>query len=304
MRFRGLDLNLLVVLDTLLTARNVSRASEKLNLSQSATSSALSRLREQFDDEILVPLGRELVPTLRALELAPVIRAILMQIETNVLSNPEFDPVTSTRRFRLMASDFVCLVAARHALIAISRVAPGMQFDIVAPSDEPAAAIERGEVDILIMPDFVISNSHPSEILFQDGFACIIDETNESVGDNLTLDQYLALPHAIVRFSGKRQPAFEDFFIGRYGHTRSIEVITSSHATLPFMVAGTQRIATLHERHARLAAGYLPLRVLPVPITIPPIRELIQWHTINNRDAGLAWVRRMLIANQGPAASS
>jgi LysR family transcriptional regulator, nod-box dependent transcriptional activator len=300
-RFHGLDLNLLVVLDRLLIDRNVSRASERLNLSQPATSGALARLREHLGDELLVQAGRSLVLTPRAQALAPAVRAILVQIENKLLSKSVFDPAASDRHFRIIASDYACLVALRYGLAAISRVSPGMRFDILPFSDEPFNGLERGEADLLIFPEPYLSSDHPSELLFEDAYVCVVDKANKRIGNSLTFEEYLAGPHAIVRFSMTRQPALEDWFVRHYGHVRAIEVITSNHATLPFFVVGTDRIATLHERHCRLVANYLPLRVLPVPVEIPPIKEMIQWHAVNDGDEALAWVRQMLIMNQMPA---
>src|SRR5262249_31236964 len=110
---------------------------------------------------------------------------------------------------------------------------------------------------------------------------------------------YLGLPHVVARFSSLRQPAFEERFLEQTGHSRLVQVVASSHTVLPFLVAGTRRIATLQKRHARLAARTLPLRVLSSPIAIPPIREMLQWHSMNNSDGAVTWVRDALISHYG-----
>jgi hypothetical protein len=107
-----------------------------------------------------------------------------------------------------------------------------------------------------------------------------------------------------VRFSNGRQPAFEDWFVGRFGQSRTIDITTSNHATLPYFVAGTRRIATLHARHGQLAAQNLPLRLLDVPTEIPPIREVIQWNAINSGDDAMMWVVEMLVAHHDQAERS
>ncbi|MDP3895577.1 MAG: LysR family transcriptional regulator [Mesorhizobium sp.] len=295
MRFKGLDLNLIVVLDRLLTEQNVSRASDQLHLSQSATSAALARLREYFGDQLLTQIGRRMVPTPRGLELGPAVRAVLMQIDARVLNREAFDPAISNRSFRIMASDYVSLVALRHGLARISAMAPAMTFTITPGDETPARMLERGDVDLLIMPDRFVSELHPSIEYFRDRYVCVADPDFRQSGGDLTFDEFLSKPHAVVRFSQGRQLTFEDWFLERYGHARRIELITTSYASLPYLIAGSRRLATLHERHADLAAPMLGLAVMPCPVEIPPIREVIQWHSAMDGDDALEWVRSMLL---------
>jgi LysR family transcriptional regulator, nod-box dependent transcriptional activator len=295
MRFKGLDLNLMVVLDRLLAEQNVSRAAEALNLSQSATSAALARLREHFGDELLTQMGRRMLPTPLGLELAQAVRAILMRIDRDVLNREAFDPARSTRSFRIMASDYVSLVALRHGLASIAASAPNMNFEILPAGETPARVLEHGEIDLLIMPDRYVSDQHPLEEYFTDRYVCVVDPALRDARSEFSFKTYLSLPHAVVRFAQSRQLTFEDWFLERYGHARRIELVTSSYASLPYFVAGTGRIATLHERHARLVAGMLGLLILPCPIEIPTIREVIQWHSTRNADEALAWVRQQLL---------
>ena len=120
MRFNKLDLNLLVVLNALLTECNISRAAEKIYLSQSATSSALARLRDYFDDELLVSSGRQLVLTPRAKELVEPVREVLMRIDSTIATQPQFDPATETRTFTILVSDYTMAVLVPPSPAAIS----------------------------------------------------------------------------------------------------------------------------------------------------------------------------------------
>ena len=134
MHFQKLDLNLLVALDALIEERSVSRAADRLNLSQSAMSSALSRLREYFGDELLVPVGRRMEPTALALNLAPAIREILQRIRVTIQARPSFDPATAERRFRVMTSDYLVEVLLADVLRELADTAPGIQMQIL-PSE-------------------------------------------------------------------------------------------------------------------------------------------------------------------------
>src|SRR5579872_2823544 len=130
MDFRGLDLNLLVAMDALFAERSVSRAGERLHLSQSATSGALARLRYTFRDPLLVPVGRTMALTPLAEGLVGPIREFLLRAEFILHASPVFDPATSPRKFRLMMSDYVETVVMTEALPRIQKVAPGITFEL------------------------------------------------------------------------------------------------------------------------------------------------------------------------------
>jgi len=299
MRFRGLDLNLLVALDALLAEANVSKAGRRLGLSQSATSNALQRLRQHFRDDLLVQIGRSMALTPLANALSPSVRAVLMQIEGQLMSRPKFNAETSARHVKIMASDYVAMVALRYGLSAIGRQAPRMRFEVIPVSEQPARSIEHGEVDLLIMPDVYVSPAHPKEVYFTDRYVCIADVNNRYVGSRLKFDEYLALRHVVVRFASGRQPTFEERFVERHSQSRNVDVMVPSFSAAPFFVAGTDRIATVHERHALLVAASLGLRIVALPAKIPPVVEVIQWHLMNNGDDALAWVRSTLLQHLG-----
>ena len=164
MDFSGLDLNLLVALDALLAERSVSRAGERLHLSQSATSGALARLREAFRDPLLVVVGRAMTLTPLAESLIEPIRVFLLQAEFILHQSPVFNPAKSTRRFRVMMSDYVETVIMSEALPRIQRLAPGVTFELF--SNDNSRGIERGEIDLSITPSRYLAQGHPAEHLF------------------------------------------------------------------------------------------------------------------------------------------
>lgn len=172
MHFRGLDLNLLVALDALITERSISRTGEKIHLSQSATSGTLARLREYFKDDLLVPVGRKMVLTPLAEDLAQPVRQLLVQAEAIIHRSPAFSPEKSDRTFRLIMSDYVTTVLMSRALPEIQRQAPGITVQVLVPGAK-TDALERGEADMMIMPKQYLSENHPSEPLFEDDFVCI-----------------------------------------------------------------------------------------------------------------------------------
>jgi len=290
MRFGRLDLNLLVALDALLTERSVSLAADRLCLSQSATSSALGRLREYFGDELLVVKGRSMILTARAEELIEPVRAVLEQIRTTVSVAPPFDPATADRVVRIMASDYSTEVLLTGVLADLEKTAPNMRFEIQPMHDTPIEAIERGYIDLLLTIDYAISADHPSQLLFEDDYVVVGDRNNPALATPMTRDLYFSLGHVTARFGKARVPAFEDWFVRRQKQQRRVEVVAPSFLSLPGLVVGTNRIATMHRRMAEMVVRTQPLVMREIPFAIPPIRESIQWNIANTNDRALRWV--------------
>lgn len=290
MRFQRLDLNLLVALDALLAEKSVSLAAERIFLSQSATSSALGRLREYFGDELLVVRGRQMVLTARAESLVEPVRAVLEQIRTTIAVAPAFEPATSDRAIRMMASDYSTEVLVSTALRDLSAKAPGMQFEIMPLNDAPIDTLERGAIDLLLTIDFAISPDHPSQFLFQDDYVVVGWSGNPAMVGEMTSELYFSLGHVTHRFGKARLSAFEDWFVRRQTKPRRIEAIAPSFLSMPSLIVGTHRIATMHRRLAERVAAYAPIVIRPAPMPIPQIREVVQWHISNNNDAAIRWV--------------
>ncbi|HLZ97694.1 MAG TPA: LysR family transcriptional regulator [Steroidobacteraceae bacterium] len=294
MHFRQLDLNLLVALDALLTELNITEAGRRVHLTQSAMSGALARLREYFDDELLVQVGRKMVPTPLANSLSESVREILQKIKSTIATKGDFDPAKSTRRFSLLMSDYVSTVLMNRVLVEAERVAPHVTFEVISNDmGSPYEVLERADVDFLLMPPDYLSRSHPSELLFQDDYACVVWADNPLVGDSISTQQYLELGHVVLQF-GRRSPAIDEFFLNHLGVNRRIEVVAMNFNAIPQCIVGTHRIATVQLRLAQFYAKYLPLRLVPPPFDIPPLRESMQWHTVFDQDPGSIWLRGLL----------
>jgi DNA-binding transcriptional LysR family regulator len=300
MNFHRLDLNLLVTLDVLLAERSVTRAAQRLNRSASATSEALGRLREFFEDELMTPVGRRMVPTPLGESLVEPLRQSLIQLRATVEARPAFDPAQSRRQFRLMLSDYVSTVLLPGVLRRLQQEAPYITFDLLPHLDEPWAALDRGEFDFLIVPDRFQQEGHPWDILFRDEYVCAIWADNPLVGEQLSLAQFLDMGHVQPSFGKQRAPANEEWIFARFGHERRVEVAATTFNAVPQLLVGTHRIATMHRRLAEFYVGRLPLRLLPPPVAMPPLVEIIQWHRYSQLDPGLKWLLGILkeVANE------
>lgn len=290
MRFQRLDLNLLVALDALLTEKSVSVAADRICLSQSATSSALGRLREYFGDDLLVMKGRKMVLTERGEELVEPVRNVLHMIRTTIADTPDFDPALSDRSITIMASDYTTEVLLSQALQDIAAIAPDMSFVIQPMSENPPQSLDRGGIDLLVTVDVAISPDHPSAMLFQDDYVVLGWDQNPRIARGIDTETYFEMGHVTTGFASNRMPAFEEWFLRNHSMPRRIEVTAPSFLSVPFLLVGTNRIATVHKRLARRLARQLPLKMLPTPFDIPPIRQAVQWHRANSADQCLGWV--------------
>lgn len=290
MRFKGLDLNLLVALDAMLEERNISRAAERLFLTQSAMSNALSRLREHFNDKLLVQSGRCLELTPRAESLAGAVKDVLMRIDATITTPPEFIPAESSRTFRLYVSEYTTEVLIPHLFRLAWAESRTIGFELLPQVEDPERMLNSGEADVLIFPTPYLDSSNPSEHLYDDDYVCVVWDSNHDIGPDLTLEQYLETPHVIVTRPNHQKTMFEGWFLERYGVARNVGVITSNLAAPCKLVIGTGRIATVHSRIARRAAETLPIRLIQPPLEIPGIHQAMQWHQYRANDPGLQWL--------------
>lgn len=293
MRFKRLDLNLLVALDAMLKERNISRAAERVHLSQSAMSNALARLREYFDDELLVQVGRKMELTPRAEMLADAVRDVLVRVDSTIAAQPEFVPPESNRTFRLLVSEYTTTVLMPTLLAMVWQESKSIGFELLPQTVDPEHMLTSGDADMLIMPNAFMAAGHPSEPLYEDDYTCVVWQGNSAIGDVLGIDDYLAAPHVVAAF-GPERTSFEGWFLKRYGVQRRVQVTTPNLVAPCMLVVGTDRIATVHTRIAREAARTLPLRLLPPPIEIPRLVQAMQWHKYRTQDPGITWLRERL----------
>jgi DNA-binding transcriptional LysR family regulator len=297
MHFHKLDLNLLVALDTLLEERSVSRAADRLNLSQSAMSSSLSRLREYFGDDLLITVGRRMEPTALGLSLAPAVREILQRIRVTIQARPTFDPATAQRRFRIMTSDYLIEVLLADVVREMAMSAPGIQLQILPSNELSYALFQRGDVDLMIVPEDHTQAEHPRRLLFDDTFSCVVWSGNTTAQQALTMEQWLAMSHVVVHFGQGQLTILERWFTEQSAWKaveRRVDIIAPTFGVVPHLVVGTQRVATMHTLHARFYEKLLPLRVLAAPPEFPSLRETMQWHRHLDTDPGIQWLVALL----------
>jgi DNA-binding transcriptional LysR family regulator len=290
-QLQQVDLNLLVVLAALLDERHVSRAADRIGLSQPATSRALQRLRRTLDDELLVRTrdGYQLTP--RAERIRRELAGILPRLEV-LFGAERFDPATATDSFRLMGTDFTTSVFAPGLSRRMFREAPGTSMTFEQWHDGVFEDVSHGLVDLA----FVAVSVDPtlrSELLFEDRFVCLMTADNPLADrDALTLTEFLGAAHVMVDVLQGEQSAV-DRRLTELGHHRRAALSVPYHTAAALAVPETQLVATLP---ARLLStlDHPALRVVTAPPEIAPMTFLMTWHPRVDDDPAQRWLRDLV----------
>jgi DNA-binding transcriptional LysR family regulator len=280
----NLDLNLLVSLDALLQHRSVTKAAAQLGLSQPALSASLARLRRHFDDPLLSRRGNDYFLTPLALQLRERTRTVLAGVERVFAAEPVFDPATSTREVRIVASDYSVAVLGAPVAAILQQEAPGMRLHLVAntPSVIDDALHSLLGVDLILLPHGFITDL-PHADLMEDRWVCVVADTNTDVGDELTQDQLRSMPWVMTFHSPTAStPATRRLRMS--GIEPRIEVVTEHFLTVPGLVRGSDRVALLQERLARDLPVDAGVREVAVPVDLGSLVEAMWWHPVNDRD--------------------
>jgi LysR family transcriptional regulator, nod-box dependent transcriptional activator len=299
MRFKGLDLNLLVALDALLDEQNVSRAAERLHLSQPAVSAALRRLRDYFEDPLLVQHGKRMLPTPHALRLRPKLKLLLGDIDQMVTVSARFDPATSSRRFRIGMSDFLTTIIGAELTKRLGSIAPNIGIELIPPFDTIVEALDQGEIDLMITPVENLAPDHPTEDLFEERFVLAGWLENPVFERDITMEDFRTASHIAVEIGRTRRASFAEAQLRRLGIERRIDIHVSAFSVVPELLVGTNRLAIMHERLAKSAATHLPIAHAPLPFEFPVMKEVIQFHRTRASDPGLIWLRQEIVRAAG-----
>jgi len=296
-RLREVDANLLLALHALLEERNLTRAGERLTMSQPAMSGALSRLRKHFDDELLVRSGRGFELSQLGEELRPAVAEAVEAAEALLGNQREFDPGSSTKRFAVSMSEYAMTVLAEPLTRLLRERAPGCSVALdpidVQPEQFEAQLMRR---DLIIGP---LGFQFPgrTQPVFTDELVCVVARGNQRLRNGaLTLQDLAELPHVVAVFGaagGRRRPlevALEE--VGLQG--RTVLVTVPSLLTVPFAVGGTDMCAFVPSRLARRCLDLLDLEVAQTPVPTVSITEAAHWHPRRESDPAVTWLRRLL----------
>ncbi|MER7485836.1 LysR family transcriptional regulator [Streptomyces sp. NPDC126497] len=289
MNLARLDLNLVVALRALLEERNVTRAGQRVGLSQPAMSAALARLRRHFDDELLARVGGHYELTALGQVLLDRTSTAYDLLERLFASQAAFDPAKETREFKLIASDYAVAVFGAELARVVHEEAPGIRLRF---AQTPTTVVDATDTllsttDGLLMPHGVISD-FPATDLYDDRWVFLVADDHPSVDDRLTHQDLARLPWVTYQRTYDA-PAVRQ--LGMLGIEPRVEVSVDSFQIMPLLVAGTRRIALVQARLARLLAPLTAVRVMEPPYEAVPLREALWWHPVHTHDAAHIWLR-------------
>lgn len=288
---RRLDLNLLIVFETLMHERSVTRAAERLFLGQPAISAALSRLRTLFDDPLFVRTGRSMEPTSRALEIFKLLSPALDAISTAVSRAADFDPATSEAVFRIGLSDDVEFALLPPLLKRLRAEAPGIRL-----------VVRRA--NYLTMPQLLASGEISVGISYTEELPAnakrkvlrLIRPTllrSDSIPGQLNLEDYCRRPHALVSFAGDLS-GFIDDELEKLGQKRRVVLAVPQFNGLAALLSSTDLVATVPDFAAEALAASGGLRTQPLPLPTPSFELHMVWHGAQDNDPAERWLRSRL----------
>jgi DNA-binding transcriptional LysR family regulator len=285
----SLDLNLVVALRALLEERNVTNAGRRIGLSQPAMSAALARLRRHFGDDLLSREGGHYELTALGLALLDRTATACDLLERVFGSQTDFDPAREEHEFTLISSDYAVAVFGAELARTVHAEAPGIRLRF---KQAPTEIIDNtgsllSTADGLLMPHGIISG-FPTVELYRDRWVYLVADDNPEVGEHLTLDDLARLPWVTYQRTYDAPAARQ---IGMLGIEPHVEVSVDSFQLMPFLVAGTRRVALVQGRLAELLGGLAPVRVMEPPYDAVPLQETLLWHPVHTHDAAHIWLR-------------
>ena len=290
-----IDMNLLVILASLLETQSTTKTAQELGKSQSAISHSLRKIRETFGDPILVRDGQGLVPTARAIALQPTLIRWLDDANTFLFQAPDFVPATAETTLRLAASDYVLTTVLPRLLPRCQSEAPGINLRFMPPSSPDACrrAMADGRLDLA----FMVSGL-PDELravrLFNDEFTSLVAQ-DHPIGDGpFDIETYAASRHVLTAPLGNADASYLSKRLEASGLTRRVALSIPHFSVGPTVLAGSDLVLTIPKRLAEHYARVFGHRMVPLAFDVPPISVFLTWHERQHRDPAHRWLRQCL----------
>lgn len=300
--FHRLDLNLLVVFDALMQEQNLTRAAERLHMSQPAVSNALARLRAQLDEPLFVRTARGMTPTAQAQTLHGPVRAALRLLHDGLAPEPAFDPRSAQQRFHLAMNDY-----AQYALLPPLLARLRAQAPQVVLAVEPDAAdtlptrLAAGTLDLAIDYLHFDAPELRYEHLHEEPLVVIARAGHPALGRDrkglpaMTQARYEAAAHVTIPPRAGRGSPLE-IVLGSAKVRRKVELYVPYYMTIPAVVAQSDLLGTVPRRLAEGFAQALPLAIVPLPFAMPPVQVSAITHRQQDGNRGLQWLKQQIAA--------
>lgn len=297
MNIKKIDINLLLCFDALSTERHVSRAAERMDISQPAMSAALARLRAIFKDPLFLRTPHGMVPTARGAELAEPVRLILSQIDDVLSAGNRFEPALSDATFTIIATDYVQFVVIPPLMKRLRELASGMKLRVKPANPKQLVhTLEIGEINLAIGYLPAPPDTLRSRVLFNEDFVLLSSRQQSAVRSDLDVDAFCDLAHIVVNPAGGGfYGAMIENKLAESGHKRNIVLSVPHFLVVPVIVRSTDLVAVVPRRQAMIFASEPALQVTELPVEIPSFSISLFWHEKNHRDDLHLWLRQLLV---------
>lgn len=294
MNLAQVDLNLLVALEAILAEKHLTRAGDRLGLSQPTMSHTLARLRRMFGDELLTRVGREYYLTPLAADLVEPLHDILKNIELTIERRPVFDPSKDERAFVVSASDYATYLVLQPAIEMIQNMAPQVSVQIHPLTREATDGLIAGDIDVVIQPT-ALGADMPHEVLFTDRWVAVAWSGHPDVGEALSMEEYLQLPHVVYGTGLHDISGLADRAVYSVHPEARVAVTVQSFFLMPLLLGHSRMIALTHQRLARRLADLADIKILKLLFETPTTEEAIHWHPRLTPDPAHRWLRSVLL---------
>lgn len=289
------DLNLLVSLDVLLAECNVTRAAQRLALSQPALSAQLKQLRALFNDPLLLPAARGMIPTALALRLQAPLREQLASLTSLIAAQHPFDPATGQETFRIATSDSIQSTIGVPLAKHLRKAAPNTRLALMQHDRQRGAdQLATGEIDLVLGTSQSLPESLKSRLLYEETFLCVVRCDHPAAQKPLDLDAFCALEHILVSPTGGGFVGAVDETLATLGRSRRVVVSVASFLVVSTLVAHSDLICTVPARLARQHSDAIV--VLPPPCEIAGFHIQMGWHPRSHADPAQIWLREQVLS--------
>jgi DNA-binding transcriptional LysR family regulator len=303
MKHSGFDANLLTALDALLSEKSVTRAARRLGIGQPALSHSLARLREHFQDELLVLRGRAYVLTGVAERLALTSADAVRTVAAVFEQQPPFDAKTASSRFVIACSDLLAVRLMPELAQALQREAEHVELEVRAAEANSQESWLAGGVDLAIGNFENVPANFNQQTLYEERPACVVRVGNPRVRKRISLDAFAELPHLDIAPDFDAMALHLDRALSALGKRRRVSLRIPYYLLAPSILERTDHIATLAASSAEFLAQTAELRVLAPPVSLPRYKVSQIWRTTRNSDPAHIWLRTRIaaICQQRPA---
>lgn len=293
MNITNFDLNLLRAFDALMIERNVSKAADKMSLSQPAMSNTLNRLRKLLDDPVLVRTSKGMQPTPKAMKLEHPIRSALTAIEHSLAPIPDFDPLTDARTFHIATTDYVQLLLLQPLVEHVNVVAPNIKIEIHELSpDIPVSQLEDGTYDFAIGRFNNLPSQLQGSLWHTDELVCIVSALSKDYADTIELDQFLSCRQVWV--SGGQHSGMVDQWLAQNDLARNVSLSTPNFLMAPILISQSDYLLVTPKSIAHMYASKLPLKILSLPMELDTFNLHIIWHPYHAATQAHAWLKQQI----------